>query len=292
MTRSAAIALILLAFSAPGALAAEVLMHDEKSNPESIAVAPDGSVFTGSLSSPFIYKANKGAAPSALFVDGTAEGPGTTYLGQFVDAASNTLWACQVTPVAGSTPTKRHSFARAFDIATGKEKMRWSFPGEDSICNDFAMGPDKALYMTDTAAGRVYRLAPGAQSAELFAEARQLQGADGIAFLGNTLYVNNIFFSKLYRIPVDAAGKAGAPVDIWMDAPVNGPDGMRGAGDRLLLVEGKTGRILSLTIVGDTAHVTPIKDGLKTPTGVWAAGDTLWISERATGKAISIPLPK
>jgi hypothetical protein len=47
--------------------------------------------------------------------------------------------------------------------------------------------------------------------------------------------VNNVIFNKLYRIPVDAAGKPGAPVDIWMDQPVKGPDGMRAASGKLIL---------------------------------------------------------
>ena len=42
----------------------------------------------------------------------------------------------------------------------------------------------------------------------------------------------------------------------------------------------------------DTAHVTVLQDGLKTPTGVEPAGDTLWFSERGTGKVWSIPMPK
>jgi len=52
------------------------------------------------------------------------------------------------------------------------------------------------------------------------------------------------------------------------------------------------GKIDELTINGDIAHVTVLKDGLKTPTAVEPAGDTLWIAERGAGKADSIPMPK
>jgi sugar lactone lactonase YvrE len=55
--------------------------------------------------------------------------------------------------------------------------------------------------------------------------------------LDGTLYVNNVLSNNLYRIPVDAAGKAGQPVDIWMDQTVKGPDGMRAANGKLLLAE-------------------------------------------------------
>jgi len=117
-------------------------------------------------------------------------------------------------------------------------------------------------------------------------------GVDGITFLDGTMYVNNVFFNKLYRIPVDAAGKPGAPVDIWMDAPVKGPDGMRAANGKLYVAENGSGVIASLEVNGERAHVTELKQGLKTPTAIEPAGDTLWFSERAIGKAESIPMPK
>jgi hypothetical protein len=54
---------------------------------------------------------------------------------------------------------------------------------------------------------RISTLAAGASTAELYLEYRTLMGVDGITFLDGTLYVNNVIFNKLYRIPVDAAGK-------------------------------------------------------------------------------------
>jgi len=160
------------------------------------------------------------------------------------------------------------------------------------MCNDFSIGPDKALYISDTANSKIYRLPAGATTAEPFMEHRVLNGIDGIAFLDGVLYVNNVTFNKLYRIPVDAAGKPSTPVDIWMDQPVRGPDGMRAANGKLYVAENGSGRVCALTITGDKASVTMLKDGLKSPTGVEPAGDTLWIAERGAGKVVSIPLPK
>jgi hypothetical protein len=292
MIRFACVAVTLFAFSAPVAMAAEILIHDDKSQPESLTMAPDGSVIAGSASSPYVYRVKKGAATADRFVDASAEGSGTFFFGQLADAATGTLWTCQLTPVPGATPVARHTSLRGFDLKTGKEKLRWNLPGDNSTCNDFSIGPDKALYISDTANGKIYRLPPGATSAELFQDNRLLLGIDGITFLDGVLYVNNVFFNKLYRIPVDASGKAGTPVDIWMDAPVKGPDGMRAAGGKLYLAENGAGKVDALTITGDTAHVTVLKDGLNTPTGVEPAGDTLWLSERGAGKVWSIPMPK
>lgn len=277
---------------AQGASAAEVLIADAKSQPESLTMAPGGVLIVGSASSPFVYRVRPGSSTAERFIDASAEAPGTFFFGMLADAATNTLWTCQLTPVPNTTPVQRHTALRSFDLSTGAPKLRWNLPGDNTTCNDFAIGPDKALYITDTATGRIYRLPAGASAAELYLEHRVLMGVDGITFLNGTLYVNNVIFNKLYRIPVDADGKPGQPVDIWMDQPVRGPDGMRAANGKLFVAENGSGTIASMTINGDKASVTVLKEGLKTPTGIEPAGDTLWFTERAVGKAESIPMPK
>ena len=284
---------IALALSfAQAASAAEILIGDAKSQPESLTVGPGGVLIVGSASSPFVYKVRPGSSTAEKFIDVSAEGPGTFFLGMLADASTNTLWTCQLTPVPNTTPVQRHTALRSFDITTGAPKIRWNLPGDNTTCNDFTIGPDKALYVTDTATGRIYRLPAGASVAELFLEHRTLMGVDGITFLNGTLYVNNVIFNKLYRIPVDASGKPGAPFDIWMDQPVRGPDGMRAANGKLFLAENASGKISVLTVNGDKASVTVIKEGMSTPTAVEPAGDTLWIAERGAGKAVSVPMPK
>ena len=289
--RLATCVVFLTAFAHVSA-AADIVIADEKSQPESLTVAPGGVLIVGSASSPFVYKVRPGSTTAEKFVDASAEGPGTFFFGMLADAATNTLWTCQLSPVPNTTPAKRHTALRAFDLSTGAPKLRWNLPGDNNTCNDFSLGPDKALYISDTANGRIYKLPAGASAAELFLEDRALTGIDGITFLNGTLYVNNVFSNNLYRIPMDAAGKPGAPVDIWMDQPVKGPDGMRAANGKLLLAENGSGRISVITVNGDKASVTVVKEGLKTPTGVEPAGDMLWIAERGTGKAVSMPMPR
>ncbi len=281
-----------LAACALSACATEVLIGDAKSQPESMTVAPGGVLIVGSASSPYIYRVQPGATTAEKFIDATADGPGTFFLGVLADPAAKTLWACQLGPVPGSTQARRRTTLRGFDLTTGAPKLRWDLPGDNTTCNDMVVGPDKALYVSDTATGRIYRLPAGASTPELFQEHRLLTGIDGITFLDGTLYVNNVIYNKLYRIPVDASGKPGAPEDIWMDQPVKGPDGMRAANGKLYLAENGSGIVSALTINGDRAHVTVLKDGLKTPTGVEPAGDTLWFTERGTGKVMSVPMPK
>jgi hypothetical protein len=285
-------ALVISISFAQAAFAAEVLIADAKSQPESLTMAPGGVLIVGSASSPFVYKVRPGSSTAEKFIDASAEGSGTFFFGMLADAASNTLWTCQLTPVPNTSPVQRHTALRSFDLATGAPKIRWNLPGDNNVCNDFTIGPDKALYITDTIPGRIFRLPAGASAAELYLDHATLRGVDGITFLDGTLYVNNVIFNKLYRIPVDAAGKAGTPVDIWMDQPIKGPDGMRAANGKLIVAENGSGKISALTVNGDKASVTLIKDGLNTPTGVEPVGDTIWIAERGAGKAVSVPMPK
>lgn len=91
------------------ASAAEILIGDAKSQPESLTVAPGGVLFVGSASTPFIYKVRPGSTTAEKFVDASAEGAGTFFFGMLADAASNTLWACQLTPTPGVTPVRRHT---------------------------------------------------------------------------------------------------------------------------------------------------------------------------------------
>jgi len=285
---SAACLSTLIAISVP-AMAAEILIKDAKSQPESLAAAPDGTLIVGSASTPFVYKIRPGSTTPEVFIDASAEGPGTFFLGQLIDG--NTVWSCVLTPVPNTTPAQRKSSLIGSDLATGKRKLRWDLPGTNSLCNDMAVGPDKALYISDTIVGKIFRLAPGATSAELWLEHRNLTGIDGLTFLNGVLYYNSVFFNNLYRVPVDAQGKPGTPVEIWMDAPVKGIDGMRIANGKIVQAENGSGKIHVLTIDGDRAHVTVLKEGLNQPTAMEPGRGELWIANRGDGNIVSIPMP-
>ena len=280
----------LMAFSAP-AFAAEILIKDAKSQPESLAAAPDGTLIVGSASTPYVYKIKPGSMSPEVFIDASSEGAGTFFLGQLIEG--DTVWSCILTPVANTTPAQRHTALIGSDLATGKRKLRWDLPGANTTCNDMAVGPDKALYISDTANAKIFRLAPGATSAELWLDHRNATGIDGLTFLNGVLYYNSVFFNTLWRVPVDAQGKAGVPVQIWMDAPVKGIDGMRIANGRIVQAENGSGKIHVLTLMdGDRAHVEVLKEGLNQPTAMEPGRGELWIANRGAGQILSIPMPK
>jgi hypothetical protein len=137
------------------------------------------------------------------------------------------------------------------------------------------------LMLGSAGSTKIYRAKKGSDKAEVFIDV----SADGAGtFLG--------VLDKLYRVPMDASGNAGKPVDIWMDKPVKGPDGMRAANGKLFLAENGAGKIDMVTVSGDTAKITVLQEGLATPTAIEPAGDTLWYGERAGDRAHSMPLPK
>jgi hypothetical protein len=273
----------------PGMVAAAAVAVPKKSGPESITVAPNGDLILGSTGSPKIYRSKKGSDQTAVFIDVSSEGA-VSFLGVLADEPSNTLWACLIYP--SPSEDKQRSSLRGFDLKTGAAKFHWDLPGTASLCNDFVVGPDKALYISDTFGAKIWRLKPGATAPEVFSDDRTLLGIDGITFIGNTLYENNVIFNKLYRVPLDTTGKAGRPVDIWLDKPIKGPDGMRAANGKLFLSENEAGRIDMITVNGDTAKVTVLKEGLATPTAVEPSGGSLWYNELEADRADSIPLPR
>src|SRR5256885_15083434 len=125
-----------IAVSAP-AMAAEILIKDAKSQPESLAAAPDGTLIVGSASTPFVYKVKKGSTTPEVFIDASAEGPGIFFFGQLVDG--DPVWSCMLTPVPGVTPVARHTALIGSDFRTGKRKLLWVLPGANTTSNRMAV---------------------------------------------------------------------------------------------------------------------------------------------------------
>ena len=96
--RRVTVCVALLAGLAQAVSAAEILIVDSKSQPESLTVAPGGILIVGSASTPFVYKVRPDSTTPEKFVDASAESAGTFFFGMLADAVTNTLWECQLTP--------------------------------------------------------------------------------------------------------------------------------------------------------------------------------------------------
>ena len=249
---SAAVFCLLLG-SASAAFAITVSI-DPGAGPESITSAPDGGLILGSATKPTIYRAAKGETKAKPWIDVSADGA-VTFLGVLSDVSTNTLWACEIGPrSAPGTPSP--STLLSFDLTSGAPKTRWKLPGDSSLCNDFYHRPgslplyvQRHLQLHHLPAASGFRL-----WARSFINNRALDGIDGVTFMDGVLYANNVFADTLWRIPMDASGKAGNPVNIWTDQPLKGPDGMRAAGGHLFVAENANGRDSMLTVTGDVAR--------------------------------------
>jgi hypothetical protein len=105
---------------------------------------------------------------------------------------------------------------------------------------------------------------------------------DGISVLGSRLFVNTLNTSKLFVVPIDADGKAGAITEVKLDRAINRPDGMRAFGkDSVLIVEGGgPGALSRIKISGNSGQVTPLKEGFPDgPVAVTVVGTTAYVLE-------------
>jgi sugar lactone lactonase YvrE len=268
----------------PASWANTISLPGEHLHPESLSIAPGGVAYVGSMTGG-VLRVRLTHAHIEQFIAPGAYGSGALF-GVFADMRHGLLWTCTnsfpapLTHVAGADAGH---WVKAFDLKTGKGRISLPMPGDSPVCNDFALGPDGAIYITDTGQPRVLRWKPGATALEVWAEdpifnapAPKKSGLDGLAFTADgTLYVNNVRDGSLYRVARLPDGRAGPITRLTTDRPLQSPDGMRALGKRLLVAEG-VGRIARLTIDGDTVHVETLDEGIKEPTGVDSEGKTAW----------------
>lgn len=277
----AAAMLCLMGGAAQAQTPVTITMPDPNTFPENVTTLADGTVVIGAMLQPYIYRARPGQATAERWI--SLSSVGSASWGLVADNSRNTLWVCTTAfPLpAKITPAikERHTTLRAFDTVTGAAKGAWPLLGQTNSCNDMTVAANGMVYVTDIANGEIQRLRPGAAALELWLKVPELANVDGIAFVGTTLYANNVQTNKLFRIPINADGSAGTPVEITTSIPLAGPDGMRAQNGKLYIAENRANRITELTFSGDSATVRIIKDGYGTATGVQPHGNILWAQE-------------
>ena len=178
---------------------------------------------------------------------------------------------------------------RSFDLKTGAAKGTYPFPTNGGVCNDMAVASNGTVYATESFGNRVHRLKPGAAALDVWVTDPQLGAVDGVALLADgAVYVNTFMSGKLFRIPVNPDGSAGALVPIETSMPLSRPDGLRTVGPQTLIQAEGQGRVAELTIKGDRAEVRVLQDGLTAAAGVTVTGNTAFVLvDRA--KAVAVP---
>jgi hypothetical protein len=183
--------------------------------------------------------------------------------------------------IPGETATS----LKLFDLKTGEPKGSIATPGQATLCNDIVVANDGSAYVSDSFAGDILRLKPGAKEFEVWAQDPRwkVEGKaqlDGIAILSDGAIYSNIFEGDgLYRIVMNADGSAGAITKLQTSRPLYHSDGLRAFGpNKLIMVEGETKGDLDLvTIDGDNAKIETIKDGFDGPVSLAQVGDQIYV---------------
>lgn len=278
------------AAEAPTRVPGDIVIDDTHVFPENVTVTRSGVVIAGSVKGT-LYRAEPHETVARPWVRADAENGLLSVLGVLADDRTNTLWVCSIPspfPGAPQAHQGQPSSLMAFDLDTGTRKAAYPFPPPASACNDITIASDGTVFATDTPNGRIFTLAPGASSLELFAEDERLKGVDGIAFSEDgTLYVNIVSRGALMRVDRGADGKAGALTELTLSQPIAGPDGFRLIeGNRFVLAEGNGGRIDEVVISGDNAEIRVLREGLMSPPGVTPFGNVAYAVEGKIGYLI------
>jgi streptogramin lyase len=283
------VAIASLASAAHAQERTDVVIDDTGVQAESVTSSQDGAVYFGSTAKGTIYRAAPGAPRAEAWIPAATAGL-TNVLGVLADDRSNTLWVCQNnTGGRGGAPVVGQTALRSFDLKSGAAKGTYPLPSNGGVCNDMVVASDGTVYATESFNNRIHRLRPGATALDVWIADPQLAGVDGIALLADgAVYVNTFFDGRLFRIPVNADGSAGALTPIETSMPLSRPDGLRTVGPHTLIQAEGQGRVAELTITGTHAEVRVLRDGLSGPTAVTVVGDTaLVLVERA--KAVIVP---
>jgi sugar lactone lactonase YvrE len=269
----------------------QVTINDTAVTPENLTSSRDGTVYFGSMAKGTIYRAAPGSSQAEPWILASTAGL-TRVLGVLADDRSNTLWVCQnATGGRDGAPMVGQTALRSFDLASGAAKGTYPLPRDSGVCNDIAVAADGGVYVSESFRGRVHRLKPGATQLEVWASSQEMNVIDGLAFLADgSLYANDFTSGKLFRIPVNVDGSAGALVTIETSMPFVRPDGLRTAGPQTLIQAEQQGRVTELTISGNRAEVRVIRDGLPRAAGVTIVGNSALVLVELT-KAVVVPYP-
>ena len=239
---------------------------------ESIADTPDGGLIIGTTGGT-IYRVAPGATEATEWITGLE---GFT-LGVF--AEGDTAYVCNQTTL------------RTYNLDTGEAGPAYDIPNATGICNDIAISPDGTVFVTETSfggPGSIRALVEGEDGMFLqtVIAGAGIGGVDGLAFVGGTLYVNDVLLDKIYRVDLDGINVTGL-TELTTSQPIDGPDGMRVTADGAGFYQAENANLTAtlVTVDGDNATVTDLGGGFPAATAVAVVGDTLYVVGAMFGDA-------
>ena len=270
---------------AGAARAADVVVPGATDFPESMSASSDGTLYFSSFGNGRVWRAKPGETQASEFIKTGTNGLASA-LGVLADDKSNTLYVCSddFSGAGIKIPGETATSLKLFDLKTGEPKGSIATPGQATLCNDIVVASDGTAYITDSFAGHVLRLKPGAKEFEVWAHDPRWDVADkpeldGLAILPDGAIYANIFEGDgLYRIPVNSDGSPGKITKLQTSRPLYHSDGLRAFGNKLIMVEGETkGNLDLVTVDGDNANIETIKGGFDGPVSLAQVGDQIYV---------------
>jgi sugar lactone lactonase YvrE len=275
----------------------EIVLPGNDFFPEGIAAAADNTFYIGSVMTGQIIQVKPGSDKAEDFVAPKAIVSGV--VGLHVQRDQKYLWLCS--NVYGTTDAPQ---LIAVDRQTAQAVHRHTFPAEGSagsgFCNEIAEDSAGNLYASDSVLGRIIRVKADKretdESAEVFIRDPTLApepgqfGLNGLAYDGQaSLYAVKTVEGTLFRIPITAAGAAGALQAIPLDKPLLGADGLQYVNGRGLIVAEQYGKAVShIALADNRGTVTRLQEGLDDPSSLVVAEESIWVSEGQLS-AITVP---
>lgn len=274
-----------LAVGAARAEPASIQLPDNLPFPESVTSTSEGVLYVSSFRDGGVMKIAPGSAPVPFLKPGE-HGTRSTF-GVFADEKSNTLWVASndISAIGVKGPSDvEGAWVKGFDLKSGgAPKFSARLPAAPAVGNDFAVGDDGTLFVTNVLGPQIFRLKPNAKEFDVFVQDDSLTGGlDGVAFdEAGAMIVNTFFTGELFRIDMKA-GAPGAITKLKTSRPLKNPDGLRPIPGGFLMVEGGADTLDRVTIVGDEAKIETVKE-FAGPTGLTVVGDTVWVAEGQLG---------
>jgi hypothetical protein len=187
--------------------------------PEAYAVGSSGTCFIGSVRTGKIIDLSGAAAPKEIVV---ANG------GVFdIEVRGDTLWAAVNNQLAYKQTDPEDKFASitVFDLTTGAVKREVRVAEPEALLGDLEVAKDGTAYASDSLTPRLFKLAPGGDTLEVFAEDPRFANLQGIALdePNHRIFIAD-YLAGLFVVDTDTAEVT--KIDNSIDAHLGGIDGL------------------------------------------------------------------
>ena len=167
LLRSTCAALGLLLALDPSGLRAQapITLPGDKVFPENISSDAAGNIYVGNLGTGGVFRVRPNGTVAQSWIAPGAYGTNAV-LGVLADERSNTLWVCSNSMLEVGIDIPKGDSAstlKGFDLETGRGKISAVLPTSPSFCNDIAIGPDGAAYVSNSSSAEILRLRPTAR---------------------------------------------------------------------------------------------------------------------------------